>query len=118
MHARLRPIIRRQFLHLATAAAATASFPLGGRSLAADSAQPRMKKALKFGMVKLDGSVMDKFKLLKELGFDGVELDAPSSLDRNEILAARDATGLEIPGVVDAAHWRDALSSPDSGRAC
>jgi len=72
-----------------------------------------MKKAVKYGMVKTDGSVMDKFRLLKELGFDGVELTAPGVLDKTEVLKARDATGLEIPGVVDAVHWRDTLSDPD-----
>ena len=106
---------RRQFLHRAAAAAAAASWPLAVAGVAAESAEKRMKKAVKFGMVKLDGSVLDKFKLLKELGFDGVELDAPSVLDRDEVLQARDATGLEIPGVVDSAHWRDTLSDADSG---
>jgi L-ribulose-5-phosphate 3-epimerase len=114
MHAHPRTD-RRQFLHLAAAAATAASWPLAATGVAAKSAEKRMKKAVKFGMVKLDGSLLDKFKLLKELGFDGVELDAPSSLDKNEVLQARDATGLEIPGVVDSAHWRDTLSDADSG---
>ncbi len=118
MHA--RPTTdRRCFLQIAAAAAA--SWPLAAGGLAAEPAEKvvptekRMKKAVKFGMVKYDGSVLDKFKLLKELGFDGVELDAPSALDKNEVLEARDATGLEIPGVVDSAHWRDTLSDADSG---
>ena len=58
------------------------------------------KKSLKWGMVKGDMSIMDKFKMLKELGYDGVELDSPHDLDHKQILAARDKTGLELPGVV------------------
>ena len=57
--------------------------------------RPGMKKALKYDMIRVEGSVLDKFKLIKELGFDGVEPNSPSDLDRNEVLKARDATGVD-----------------------
>ncbi len=72
-----------------------------------------MKKSLKFGMVQEDLSVLDKFKLLKDLGFDGVELDSPNDLTEKEILEARDKTGLEIPGVVNSLHWKMPISDAD-----
>ena len=72
-----------------------------------------IRKSLKFGMVKEDLSVMDKFKLLKDLGFHGVELDSPNNLTKKEILDARDKTGLEIPGTVNSVHWKSPLSDPD-----
>lgn len=72
-----------------------------------------VKKSLKWGMVKGDMSIMDKFKMLKEIGYDGVELDSPHTLDHKEILAARDKTGLELPGVVNSVHWKSPLSDPD-----
>jgi L-ribulose-5-phosphate 3-epimerase len=65
-------------------------------------------------MVQGSESVLEKFKLLKELGFEGTELDSPTTLDKKEILAARDATGLVINGTVDAVHWNLPLSSPDA----
>ncbi|HEV7380859.1 MAG TPA: sugar phosphate isomerase/epimerase, partial [Dyadobacter sp.] len=65
------------------------------------AARPMVKKSLKWGMVKEELSVMDKFKLLKDLGYDGVELDSPDKLDMKEVLAARDKTGLELPGTVN-----------------
>ena len=74
----------------------------------------RYKKAVKWGMVQTEGSVLEKFTLLRELGFDGVELDSPSDLDPDEVLAAMEATGLEVPGVVDSVHWRDTLGDPDA----
>ena len=40
-----------------------------------------IKKAVKFGMIEEDLSVLDKFKLLKSLGFDGVEMDSPNDLE-------------------------------------
>ena len=72
-----------------------------------------VKKSLKFGMIKEELSVMEKFKLVKDLGFHGVELDSPNELSEKEILAARDQTGLEIPGVVNSVHWKKPLSDPD-----
>lgn len=72
-----------------------------------------IKKSLKFGMVKEKMSVLDKFKMLKDLGFDGVELDSPNDLKKNEILEARDITGLLIPGTVNSLHWKYPLSDPD-----
>ncbi len=107
---------RRTFLRstgaaLAAAGAMTATV---ASTLAADKPKAKkMKKAVKWGMIQHDGTLLDKFKLLKELGFDGVELDAPSRLDKDEVLQARDETGLPIHGVVDSVHWNDTLSDPD-----
>ena len=104
---------RRDFMRSAGAAAAALAALPAWSALAAGQ-EKSMKKAVKWGMIQVDGSVLDKFKLLKELGFDGVELDAPSSLDKSEVLKAREETGLPIHGVVDSVHWNDTLSSPDA----
>jgi len=77
------------------------------------SRKAKLKKSLKFGMVRTKMSILDKFKLLKEIGFDGVELPSPNNLDTKEVLKARDKTGLEIPGVVNSVHWKKPLSDPD-----
>ncbi len=79
------------------------------------SGEPRVfKKALKIGMVQIEGSLTDKFKKLKEIGFDGVELDSPGGPKPDEVRAACEASGLEIPGVVDSAHWGKPFSHPDA----
>lgn len=104
---------RRGFMQAAGAALAVGSLPAVASALAAKTPNG-FKKAVKWGMIQVPGaSVLDKFKLLKELGYDGVELDAPSTLDKDEVLAARDQTGLPIHGVVDSAHWNDTLSAAD-----
>jgi hexulose-6-phosphate isomerase len=54
---------------------------------------------------------MEKFQAAKVAGFDGVEV--MSHLDRVEVLKARDATGLIIPSVCGAMHWKFPLSDPD-----
>jgi len=109
---------RRTFLEVAGAAAAmsvTAGITAGTQDISTTDKRPsrNMKKSLKYGMVQVDGSVEDKFRLLKEIGYDGVELDSPSGLDEDEVLRARDTTGLIIPGVVDSVHWQKTLSDPD-----
>ncbi len=65
-------------------------------------------------MVDAPGSVLDHFKMLKEVGFDGVEMDSPSDINVDEVLEAKEQTGLEIPGVINSAHWKMPLSDPDS----
>jgi len=64
-------------------------------------------------MVGVKGTPTDKFKILKKLGFLGVEIDSPSGLKLDELVAARDETGILIHGVIDSVHWNDTLSSPD-----
>lgn len=77
---------------------------------------PFVKKSLKWGMIKEDLSILDKFKLLKDIGFDGVELDSPNDLPMKEILNARDKTGLELPGTVNSFHWKSPLSDKDPAK--
>lgn len=74
---------------------------------------PINKKSLKFGMIQEELSVLEKFRLVRDLGFDGVELDSPHQLNEEEILAAKADTGLEIPGLVNSLHWKMPLSDPD-----
>ncbi len=73
-----------------------------------------VRKAVKFGMVQEPTlSIAEKFQLLKDLGFDGVEMSSPNNLETDEVVAARDSVGLPIHGVVDSVHWRQTLSDPD-----
>ena len=72
-----------------------------------------IKLAVKYSMVAGDAPMVEKFKLLARLGYDGVEMDSPNGYDRKEILAAREESGLRIHGVVDSIHWQKRLSSPD-----
>jgi len=72
-----------------------------------------IRKSLKVGMIQEGATVLEKFRLVKEIGYDGVELDSPSDLDRDEVLSAKAETGLAIPGVVDSVHWRATLGDPD-----
>jgi len=82
--------------------------------------KPQIKKSLKYSMVKEELSIEEKFRMLKDLGFDGVEMDSPNELNNSEIIVARDKSGLEIPGVINSVHWKSPLSHPDAAvrKAC
>lgn len=94
--------------------AVCASGAAGISSVRAAEKKHSLKKAVKFGMIKVPGaSIADKFALIKSLGFEGVEFDSPSGIDRDEALRARDKTGIQIHGVIDSVHWQTRLSDPD-----
>jgi L-ribulose-5-phosphate 3-epimerase len=106
----VQPIDRRTFLKATGSAVATSA--MIGNAEAKAAAAPRWKKAFMLGGVA-KGPVLDHFQRLRDAGFEGVELISPNELDRDEVLKARDKTGLVIHGVSGSRHWKDTLSDPD-----
>jgi hexulose-6-phosphate isomerase len=104
----MTPTDRRTFLKAAGATLAAPS--LAGARL--DEPKSRWKKAFMLGAAS-KGPVRKHFDLLKEAGFEGVELLAPNEFDLEEVLKARDETGLVIHGISGSVHWNAPLSSPD-----
>ncbi len=104
---------RRDFLKSTLAASAAAALPLQ-LTLAEEAKKPKLKIAVKYGMIRHEGSIEDKFNLIKKLGLQGVEVDSPSGLNKEEAKAAAKKTGIVIHGVIDSVHWRDTLSSSDA----
>jgi len=102
-------IDRRDFL--ATGAATLAAVALSGQP--AQAAEPKLKlhKAVKLSMVGGNEPLLKKFKMLKEIGYEGIDIDSPQKMD--EVLKARDESGLIVHGVVDYVHWRQPLSDAD-----
>lgn len=79
----------------------------------------RLLKTLKIGMVKVEGSLTDRFRAAKEAGFDGIELNAPfvrggERLDAAAAKRASDEVGLPIDGTVCSSHWQIRHTSPDA----
>jgi len=70
----------------------------------------QLKKSCKIGMVGEGVTLTDKFRLLKSVGFDGVEMDGPCEYDWKEVLDAKIEADFEIPGVVCSTHWSKPLS--------
>ncbi len=109
----MKPIERRTFLR--TTGATFAAAAMGGQTSVASentSSKNPWKKAFMLGGLS-KGSPLATFQLLKEAGFEGVELISPNQLDTHEVLSACEKTGLVIHGVSGSRHWRDTLSDPD-----
>ncbi len=104
---------RRDFLKSTLAVSAAATLPIQ-LALADEAKKPKLRMAVKYGMIKYEGSIEDKFNLIKKLGLQGVEVDSPSGLNKAEAKAAAAKTGIVIHGVIDSVHWRDTLSSADA----
>ncbi len=85
--------------------------PHTGFSANTQMAQRNSKKGIMWGNIGVGNTIAEKFKAAKEAGFDGVEVY--SHLDRNEVLKAREATGLAIPSVCGSLHGKFPLSHPD-----
>jgi len=103
----MKNLSRRNFI--ATTAAAVALGTLAPSALG--QKKRAIKKAIMFQTVNIkDTSVMEKFKLIKEAGFEGVE--PLSHMDTKEVLEAAKETGLTICSVCCATHWAQPLSAP------
>jgi hexulose-6-phosphate isomerase len=103
----MSPIDRRSFLRTSGAFAAAAALPVVSQA----AGERTWRRAFMLGTSQ--GPILPDFEMLREAGFQGVELISPNRLDRDEVLRARDKTGLVIHGVSGSRHWQDTLSDPD-----
>ena len=118
-----KELSRRDFVHRSSAALISSSF-LGGSALgcagAADastkpldaSLEGRIYKTLKIGMVKVKGSLTEKFAAAKEAGFAGIEMNSPG-MDVEATRLAIKESGLPVDGTVCSTHWNKTHTSPD-----
>jgi hexulose-6-phosphate isomerase len=97
---------RRSFLTVTMGGAAAAL-------LSSVSAAPnrKLRKAIMHSTIGVKGSVLEKYRVMKEAGFEGVE--PMGGMDREEVLAALKETGLQAASVCCHTHWQKPLSAPD-----
>jgi len=108
---------RREFLKAGSSALAFTA--LGGVGVAAEEKSPEpapasrrsIKKAIMWATVGLKGTVLEKMQAIKAAGFEGVEM--MSHMNQEEVLRARDESGLVIPSVCASSHWAKPLSDPN-----
>ena len=98
---------RRSFLKLTVAGAAAAAF-LPSASAASNR---KLRKAIMHSTIGVKGSVLEKYRVRKEAGFEGVE--PMGGMNRDEVLAALKETGLQAASVCCHTHWAKPLSAPD-----
>lgn len=83
-----------------------------GEDAPSDQQKPWLRKTLKIGMVRVPGSLTEKFKVAKQAGFEGIELNAPD-LNPDEANQAAEASGLVIDGTVGGYHWTIRHTDPN-----
>ncbi len=108
---------RRQFLKYTglLSAGSLLPFQLNGAHHKSKTENPlagRLYKTLKIGMIKVEGSLTDKFKAAKAAGFKGVEMNSPG-MDIAETRKAIEESGLPVDGTVGSTHWKVRHTSPD-----
>jgi hexulose-6-phosphate isomerase len=96
---------RRTFLKVT---AATAAFLPSGLAAAP---KRNLHKAIMYSTIGMKGTVLEKFRAMKDAGFEGVE--PMGAMDRGDVLAALKATGLQAASVCCHTHWAKPLSAPD-----
>ena len=114
---------RRDFVQHSSAALMASSALAGGAlncagvtnastDLPEASLEGRIYKTLKIGMVKVPGSLTEKFTAAKEAGFAGIEMNSPG-MDVEATLLAIKESGLPVDGTVCSTHWNKTHTSAD-----
>jgi len=86
---------RKDFIKsLGILAATSLSTDVIGNTLKVNANSLQIKKGLGYWMIKEDLSLLDKFKLVKDLGFDGIEFNSPLDIPLKDLLEALDKTVL------------------------
>lgn len=113
---------RRRFLKTSTlAGVAGVAFGTGSTVSAAASFSARsggvaggLRKGACIGVLPGDLSVMERFKIAKELGFEGIEpntLETPQEVE--EYGRASEETGVKIHSIMNSGHWKFPLTDND-----
>ena len=115
-------MIRRAFMKI-SASAAVGSIAMSGlnsliggtkgKQQNSDTNRRKVRKSVKWGMVGAGESVLEKFQIQKELGYNGVEFVSPTNINLDEVVAASKATKMPVHGLVNMRHWKVRMSSPD-----
>ena len=98
-------LTRRAFL-------ATSALGVAATMVGASSGPVRLKKAVKYSMVGAGATPKEKLDLVKACGFEGVEIDSPSNINLDALVAASQETGIKVHGVIDSIHWQTRFSDP------
>jgi hexulose-6-phosphate isomerase len=98
------PLDRRLFLQSTAVIGAATALSTADQAVAG-SLTGKIKKAVKYHMITEPLSVMDKLKMVKDAGFDGVEPRTADAIKhRDALLKASQATGVKVHGIVNSSN--------------
>src|SRR6187401_1704922 len=101
---------RRLFLRITMGGMAAATFHSSAPAAPA-AANRKLRKAIMHSTIGVKGSVLEKYRVMKEAGFEGVE--PMGGMNPEEVLTALKETGLQAASVCCHTHWEKPLSAPD-----
>jgi hexulose-6-phosphate isomerase len=109
---------RRQFMQATGAGCVIGTVGLTGVPAASpkgtwqELGDRRLLKTLKIGMVGAGDTLADKFRIVRDAGFDGVEMDSPG-MTVEETRNAIEKSSLPVDGTVCSTHWNVRHSDPN-----
>ncbi len=104
---------RRDFLK--TSLACVSGLATGPLATFRPTAKPALRKGLVFDMVPGKLDYADRFKLVRDTGFEVVQaLTEPDERKAEDMKQAADAANIRIDSVMNVDHWQYPLSSSDS----
>jgi hexulose-6-phosphate isomerase len=98
---------RRTFLKAGSLAAGAA---WAAEAFDTPSNPRKIRKAIMYETIKLNGTVLEKLQAVKAAGFEGVE--PMSHMSQQEVLDAMKTCGLAAASVCCSTHWKKPLSDP------
>lgn len=102
-----RRVFLKQISTVMAAGAVTWPVPAFVRGESVTGDKNRIQKAVKYHMITENLSVLDKFKMLKDLGFAGTEIHFRTKVNPQEVRKAIDTTGVQVHGFLNSS--RDEL---------
>ena len=102
---------RRKFIQSTSILFAGATFSTPSLTAEEKPKKRQFEKAIMYATIGYKGSVLEKFRAMKEAGFKGIE--AMSHMKQDEVVKAFEETGLKCASVCCATHWNKTLSNPD-----
>ena len=113
---------RRRFLKQSSIVALGGVFPGTGSAISGASSlmvsetasASTLKKGACIGVLPPELSVLERFKLAKELGFEGIEpntLETPAEVE--EYRRASEESGVKIHSIMNSGHWKYPLTDDD-----
>ncbi len=93
---------RREFL--AATGGIAAGLAIQTSTQAAGANAGKIKKAVKYHMIAGDLSDFDKLRMLKDLGYDGVEARTKDKIDKKALRLASEKTGVRVHGVINSSN--------------
>lgn len=106
---------RREFMATASLAATAGVLLNTSETVHAGEFTGKIRKAVKYGMIKAGKTPLEKLQVLKDLGYDGVE-PSYGEVDMKALAKASETTGIPVHGIVKGWSFDEINTSIDQAK--